>query len=166
MDSLFTFLKNKVAVNDKGELMKDDGSVMAGTHIGDLIQHAVRDRRRNLTPVGWSQFLNLLSDQNAPRMILNYDTLDELQHLRAPSLTTGLHAGPKPSRIPAPKAIKRRSVSQPTIKKEQPDAYVESRSRSRSLKRESPPRKRDRAPPRRLTDYVTDFSKKRKAKYV
>lgn len=77
--SLFHFIADKVNVNAKGELYDKDGAIVEGSNIADLIQHAVRDRRRNMTPAGWSSFLNILRDNNAPRMILNYDTLDEMQ---------------------------------------------------------------------------------------
>ena len=77
--SLFQFIGNKVRVNDKGELQDSDGSIIAGSNIGDLIQHAVRDRRRNIVPPGWEHFVQILRDNNVPQMILNYDTLEELK---------------------------------------------------------------------------------------
>lgn len=33
----------------------------------DLVQHAVRDRRRNLTPMGWPEFRHLLQEHNVPK---------------------------------------------------------------------------------------------------
>ena len=77
--SLFQFVANKLDMNEKGELLNADGSVISGSNIGDLIQHSVRDRRRNIVPVGWQTFLDVLRDNNVPRMILNYDTLDEMK---------------------------------------------------------------------------------------
>ena len=76
--SLFQFVANKLDLNEKGELLDADGSILTGSNIGDLIQHSVRDRRRNIVPVGWQSFLDILRDNNVPRMILNYDTLDEM----------------------------------------------------------------------------------------
>ena len=104
--SLFQFIGNKVRVNDKGELQSSDGSVIAGSNIGDLIQHAVRDRRRNIIPPGWEQFVKILRDNNVPQMILNYDTLEEMK----PSLKSSLSAS-TPSKIPI------RQIG-PTMKKE------------------------------------------------
>ena len=78
-ESLFNYMKDKIRVNEQGEIVKDDGYVIEGSNIGDLIQHAVRDRRRNLTPVGWDTFVTRLKDTNAPKMVLSYDTLDELR---------------------------------------------------------------------------------------
>ena len=77
-DSLFKFMTDKIRFNEKGEIY-DDGDVIAGSNIGDLVQHAVRDRRRQLTPMGWPTFLRQLKDANAPKMVLNYDTLEELK---------------------------------------------------------------------------------------
>ena len=80
-ESLYDYLKNKLTFSDKGELM-DDGKAIVDSNITDLIQHAVRDRRRNITPVGWKPFLTNLQQTNAPKMLLSYDTLEEL---RSPS---------------------------------------------------------------------------------
>ena len=78
VQSLFQFVSDKVNVNARGEVYDKAGAIIEDSNIADLIQHAVRDRRRNITPPGWSNFLELLKENNAPRMILNYDTLDEM----------------------------------------------------------------------------------------
>ena len=96
--SLFQFIADKMNVNAKGEVYDKDGAIIEGSNIADLIQHAVRDRRRNMTPAGWSSFLDILRDNNAPRMILNYDTLDEMQ-LQSNSLPV-IKKGSFQSRIP------------------------------------------------------------------
>lgn len=103
--SLFNFLESKMSINDKGEVVKSDGTVIDGSNIADLIQHAVRDRRRNIVPVGWAHFLNILSDSNTPRMIMNYDTLEELiaPHVKKESVSpirrfTSPKAKPSPER--------------------------------------------------------------------
>ena len=77
-DSLFKFMKDKIRFNEKGEIYNND-DVIAGSNIADLVQHAVRDRRRQLTPMGWQTFLTQLKDANAPKMVMNYDTLEELK---------------------------------------------------------------------------------------
>ena len=76
--SLFQFIENKMALNEKGEMTDNDGAIIHGSNIADLVQHAVRDRRRNILPTGWSHFINILRDSNAPRMIMIYETLQEL----------------------------------------------------------------------------------------
>lgn len=76
--SLFEHIASKVIVNEKGEMQDQQGKVIEGSNIADLIQHAVRDRRRNIIPTGWNSFLNILKDNNTPQMILNYDTLSEM----------------------------------------------------------------------------------------
>ena len=110
--SLFQFIGNKVRVNDKGEVLSSDGSVIAGSNIGDLIQHAVRDRRRNIVPPGWEQFVKILRDNNVPQMILNYDTLEEMK----PSLkSSSLSASKIPIRQIAP-TVKKEILSLPESK--------------------------------------------------
>ena len=77
-ESLYNFLKDKIQFNPKGEIYTNEGVRIEGSNIADLVQHAVRDRQRNINPVGWKTFLTQLKDSNAPQMILNYNTLDEL----------------------------------------------------------------------------------------
>ena len=43
-----------------------------------MVQHAVRDRRRNITPTGWNDFIEVLHEHNFPKSMLNRETLDEL----------------------------------------------------------------------------------------
>ena len=78
-ESLYNFMKDKVQVNPKGEIYTTSGVRIEGSNIADLVQHAVRDRQRNINPIGWQTFLHYLKDSNAPQMILNYNTLDELR---------------------------------------------------------------------------------------
>ena len=77
--TLFSFVKDKLQMSPKGEIYKDDGQVIEGSNITDLVQHAVRDRRRAINPYGWRQFVEYLKRNNVPNMILNYDTLDEIR---------------------------------------------------------------------------------------
>ena len=78
-NALFQTLESVLKFNDKGEIYSNDGTVISGTRMEDLIQHAVRDRRRNMTPKGWSDFLTILRDHNVPKSILNRNTLDEME---------------------------------------------------------------------------------------
>ena len=98
-DTLFNFMKDKVRMSPKGELYRDDGELIEGSNITDLVQHAVRDRRRAINPYGWKEFVQQLKENNVPNMILNYDTLDEL---RSPKLLHSPKSSPSPrkSRIP------------------------------------------------------------------
>lgn len=77
--ALFQTLESFLNFNTKGEIYSDDGNIIPNSRLEDLIQHAVRDRRRNLTPTGWSDFLNILRNHNVPKSILNRTTLDELE---------------------------------------------------------------------------------------
>ena len=78
-NALFQTVESFLRFNDKGEIYSDDGNILPGSRIEDLIQHAVRDRRRNLTPTGWTDFLTILHDHNVPKSILNRNTLDEME---------------------------------------------------------------------------------------
>ena len=77
--ALFQSMESFLKFNDRGELIDETGSVISSSRVEDLIQHAVRDRRRNMTPIGWNQFLNLLREHNIPKSILNRYTLDEME---------------------------------------------------------------------------------------
>ena len=80
--ALFQSMENFLKFNDRGELIDEEGSVIPSSRIEDLIQHAVRDRRRgNKTPIGWKQFLNLLHEHNVPKSNLNRYTLDEIDKM-------------------------------------------------------------------------------------
>ena len=82
--ALFQTLETFLKFNTKGEIYSDDGDVIPGSRLEDLIQHAVRDRRRNLTPTGWNDFLTILSNHNVPKSLLNRNTLDEMEETAPP----------------------------------------------------------------------------------
>ena len=79
--ALFQNVESFLRFNEKGELMDKNNQVISQSRVEDLIQHAVRDRRRNMTPTGWSSFLSMLHEYNVPRSVLNRQTLDELDKL-------------------------------------------------------------------------------------
>ena len=54
-ESLFNFMKDKVRIGAKGEIYREDGEPTEGSKRDDLIQHAVRDRRRKMNPYGWKE---------------------------------------------------------------------------------------------------------------
>ena len=87
-NALLSTLEGFLKFNDKGEIYLDDGTLLPNTRLEDLIQHAVRDRRRNMTPTGWSEFLNILRNHNVPKSILNRDTLDEMDATPLPQVKT------------------------------------------------------------------------------
>lgn len=79
--ALFQNVESFLRFNEKGEMMDKNNQVISQSRVEDLIQHAVRDRRRNMTPTGWSSFLSMLHEHNVPRSVLNRQTLDELDKL-------------------------------------------------------------------------------------
>ena len=136
--SLFQHVANRILLNEKGELYDADGKLIEASNISDLIQHAVRDRRRNIVPVGWSTFLNILQDNNTPRMILNYDTLHEMQTGKLVTKpTTPAKFVPKKQ---TEKLVTKTVLAAQTIPrrpskrlKKSPDYYVKKEKRSRYL---------------------------------
>ena len=92
------------------------GAIIENSNIADSIQHAVRYRRRNMTPAGWSSFMDILRDNNTPRMMLNYDTLDEMQMktYSSPAVKKEI----KPSRIPIAIPVKKKPFYDPERKRQ------------------------------------------------
>ena len=126
-NALFQTIESFLKFNDKGEIYSNDGNIISGSRVEDLIQHAVRDRRRNLTPTGWSDFITILRDHNVPKSILNRDTLDEMDGKVTPTPQVKLNKSPKGDMSvkteseenirqisPSPSPVQRRSRLQPT----------------------------------------------------
>lgn len=124
-ESLFQSIEPYLNVNEKGEIIKDDKTVIDSSRYEDLIQHAVRDRRRNFVPTGWDYFIKLLKTRNVPRASLNRETLDELD---SPVRSTSQH-----SKLPTPKKWIKRS----------PDSLdsKQRKARSRTRRPKKPPTK-------------------------
>ena len=57
--------------NERGEILGKDNKAIENSRVEDLIQHAVRDRRRLGTPTGWENFVQTLKAHNVPRSLLN-----------------------------------------------------------------------------------------------
>ena len=77
--ALYQSVESFLKFNDRGEIYDDEGKLVPDSHLEDLIQYAVRDRRRDIVPAGWGQFTNLLRKHNVPRSSLNRLTLDEIE---------------------------------------------------------------------------------------
>ena len=76
--ALFQNMEHFLNFNQRGEIYNDSNQLIPNSRLEDLIQHAVRDRRRNLTPTGWQDFRHLLKTHNIPKFMLNRDTLEEM----------------------------------------------------------------------------------------
>ena len=148
-ESLFQSLEPYLNVNDIGEIIKDDGSVIKSSRFEDLVQHAVRDRRRQFSPTGWDYFISLLKKYNVPRASLNRDTLEELQ---MPSIKTAKPSKlPQPSKIPNPfKKLTDKLVTLPSKKSETMSDYRAKQRKGRTYVRTRTPSKRAKAPPKRF----------------
>lgn len=125
VQGLFHFIDDKIDVNEQGEIKTLDGSLIDGSNIGDLVQHAVRDRRRNIVPKGWESFVKLLKDKNTPQMILNYETLAEMERIKSgspPTATVKQKVKPlKASMLPIKKSVRTKKEPKYYLK---PDAYI------------------------------------------
>ena len=77
--SLFQHLEPVLKLSERGEIYNEDDQVIEDSRIEDLVQYAVRDRRRNFIPKGWKDFLTMMHANNIPKYMLNRNTLDELE---------------------------------------------------------------------------------------
>lgn len=77
--SLYNSIESFLKFNDRGELLDDNDRAIPHSRVEDLVQHAVRDRRRILLPTGWPHFLKVLREHNVPKSSLNRDTLNEME---------------------------------------------------------------------------------------
>ena len=82
--SLFQHLEPVLKLTERGEMYDKANTVIPNSRIEDLIQYAVRVRRRNYEPTGWTSFLELLRDNNIPKYMLNRNTLEELDRNVSP----------------------------------------------------------------------------------
>ena len=125
--ALYDTLENNIKFNERGEIYSDDGSLIDNSRLEDLIQHAVRDRRRNLTPTGWRNFLEILSSHNVPKSMLNRYTLDEMEKgNKSSSKVAPLTVKSEPSSVTqnvgATAAVKPRTQAK-RKRKPEPDAF-------------------------------------------
>lgn len=76
--ALFDDIEPDLKFNERGEIMNEKGKVVPHSNVQDLIQYAVRDRRREVVPTGWNEFLSFMKSRNVPRHMLNRFTIDEM----------------------------------------------------------------------------------------
>lgn len=77
--TLFQNLEPYIKFNERGEIYDYKGDLITDSRLEDLVQYAVRDRRRNIKPVAWDEFKYILQKYNVPKFVLNYDTLKEME---------------------------------------------------------------------------------------
>ena len=117
--ALFQSIESFLKFNNKGEIYDNDDKIISHSRLEDLIQHAVRDRRRNMIPTGWDYFLSVLRDHNIPKSILNRNTLDELDQNKVSTSLSPMKIKIKKesaSKLPAPKVIKHRKQPSRKVK--------------------------------------------------
>lgn len=78
-ENLLKYVDSQINFNERGEMLDTNEIPIDGSNVTDLIQHAVRDRRRNIQPKGWQVFKDRLQGINVPQSLLNYETLDEMK---------------------------------------------------------------------------------------
>ena len=139
--ALFRSIESFLRFNDRGEILDKDNNVIENSRVEDLIQHAVRDRRRNMSPAGWKQFVELLQEHNIPKSILNRQTLDEMEN----------RATPEAKYV----AIKKEIDDNKPIRQSRSKTRRRSSSKTHSLKiRRRPPSRKAKAP---TTDFLSRF---------
>ena len=78
-ENLLKYVEGQINFNERGEMLDSNEIPIDGSNVTDLIQHAVRDRRRNIRPKGWQVFKERLQGINVPHSLLSYETLDEIK---------------------------------------------------------------------------------------
>lgn len=146
--SLLQHLDPILKLNERGEMLDGEGQVIPESRVEDLIQHAVRDRRRNFIPVGWNPFLKTIKDNNIPKYMLNRDTLEELESAVLPKAEIKKEVKIE---VQTPKAMKRAASSPTTTPGSQ-----SKRRRSAEEIMQRPQRKRKR-PAKYGIDFLSDF---------
>ena len=106
LENVSSFLR----YNERGEIYDLENNTIENSRLEDLIQHAVRDRRRNISPVGWNYFLSLLREHNVPKSVLNRDTIEEME--RKTDNTTQLKVKSEPTTTPVRKNKAMKKVKQ------------------------------------------------------
>ena len=137
--TLFQNLESRVKFNDRGEIFDESGSVIPNSHLDELIQYAVRDRRRkDIVPVAWQEFMSLLRKHNIPKHVLNRNTIMEMEKpavkFEPPSSSS------TPSSMyssPSPTSRKSRSRSKYRTAKSTAQSNIAKLTRSRKRKRKS-----------------------------
>ena len=105
--TLFQNLEPHVKINARGEIYDEHGDVIPHSHLDELIQYAVRDRRRKIVPVAWDRFKTLLHEHNVPKFVMNHDTISELE--QSPSHTVPV--------VKTRKGLPTKSSKQVTVKR-------------------------------------------------
>ena len=106
--TLFQTMEPFIKFNQRGEIFSDDGQVIPNSRLEDLIQYAVRDRRRNVLPVAWSHFMDLMRRHNAPRFVLNHETLEEMKpQFKIPPFSNDPEISPTKGTTPRKKAVRK-----------------------------------------------------------
>lgn len=96
-----------VRFNERGEIYdSQENKIIERSRMEDLIQHAVRDRRRNISPVGWPYFVSLLREHNIPKSILNSSTIEEMERKLNETSPTAAAAVAKHETSVSPKTAK------------------------------------------------------------
>ena len=147
---LHEFLKSRIQWNERGELLNTDtNQPIANSQIEDLIQHAVRDKRRSIQPAGWEYFIQTLRRLNVPKMVLGDATIHDLnvvgKRAYGPSKSTSL------VKLSSPIHTKRESLSpqRPELKRKR------KRAKSKPRKSEHISRSRQRSKKYPIKDWVT-----------
>ncbi len=157
--ALFNSVKPFMKFNDRAEIIDKDGKVIEDSRLEDLIQHAVKDKRRDITPIGWQEFIKMLREHNVPRFMLNRDTLEEMANI-----TPMTKPMPAPSRIPVPTIVRRREVDIRPSRKREHSPQITLRKRTSSVERRAPSARKKRKStrfPNASSDFIkTSFLKK------
>ena len=80
--TLFQSIQDSIKFNERGEIYGVTGNIIPESRLEDLIQYAIRDRRRPIQPAGWGEFLSLLKQENVPKHMLNRETINNIEGVK------------------------------------------------------------------------------------
>ena len=135
--ALYQSLQPYIKFNERGEIFNEHGSLVPDSRLEDLVQHAIRDRRRAIVPTGWSQFRDMIQSQNVPRFMLNRDTLEELSSKVKTEPKTPVKAEEKKVNVGDRTLKKEEAVSPSPINRKRKRESVSPRQTSQRIKRPS-----------------------------
>ena len=68
-----------------------------------------------MIPTGWDEFKDILKNSNAPRIVLNYETLEKMQGTKSPSRATSKAMQTQTATVPS-KAVQTSTKTSPSKK--------------------------------------------------
>lgn len=101
--------------NERGELLRN-GNPIPGSHLSDLVNDAIRNRKTKTKPIGWEHFYKAVKASNVPQELIGHredrfkDAERSVSQDRQLSLTPKTSKSRKPSRSSSVRRSRKRTV--------------------------------------------------------